>query len=114
MNPEPSDYDRGVTAGGIESRLAGHDKHFARINGSLDQVAKELNALVLAVQRLGDQAIARDATVITTASALKDAEEARRASDEQRWSPKAKTLTVLGVLIALAGLLVTVIVVLNK
>lgn len=112
-SPEPSDYQRGVTAGGIESRLAGHDKHFARINGSLDDVAGQLSALVMAVQRLGDQAIARDATVITTASALKDAEEARRNMSDQKWTPMARTLTVVGALVALAGLVVTL-VVLNR
>ncbi len=111
---EPSEYQRGVTAGGVETRLANHDKHFARINGSLEDMVRQLEALVLAVQRLGDQAVSRDATVITTASALKDAEEARRTTAEQQWSPKAKMLTVVGTLIALAGLFVAVLVVINR
>ena len=97
-------YDRGTVAGKIDARLAGHDQHFATINGSLEKVASELHELKLAVQRLGDQAVSRDATVVTTAAALKDAEDARRSKSEQTWSPFAKTITVLGVCIAALGL----------
>lgn len=105
-----SEYERGVIAGGIESRLAGHDKHFAKINGSLDEVAKQLNALALGVQRLADQAVSRDATVITTAAALKDAEEVRRNSSTQRWEPKARTIAVLTVVLAVVAIVVTLVV----
>jgi len=116
--PDPrSEYERGVETGGIISRLEGHDKHFAKINGSLDAVAEQLAALVLAVQRLGDQAVARDATVVTTALALKDANDARRTADDdhqrttdRRWTPTARLITVVTVLVALAGLVVTLIV----
>jgi hypothetical protein len=95
-------YDRGHTAGEIAARLAGHDKHFATINGSLAEVAREMHSLTLAVQRLGDQAVSRDATVITTAAALKDAEAARRDNSEHAWSPIARLLAVLGGLAAVA------------
>lgn len=104
---EPSEYDRGVTAGGIETRLSGHDKHFAAINGSLARMADELHGLKLAMQRLADQAVARDATVLTTAQALKDAEEARRSMAEQRWSPWQKTFAVLAAVSVLIGLYLT-------
>ena len=96
-------YDRGHTAGEIAERLAGHDRHFAAINGSLADVAREMHSLTLAVQRLGDQAVARDATVVTTAKALKEAEDARRAKTEQSWTPVARLLAVLGGLAALAA-----------
>jgi hypothetical protein len=96
-------YDRGHMAGEINARLAGHDRHFQTINGSLADVAKEMHGLTLAVQRLGDQAVARDATVVTTAKALKDAEDARRAQSDQSWSPFARLLAVLGGLAALAA-----------
>ena len=98
MSSESSEqaFERGSAAGKIEARLADHDKHFAKINGSLDKVAQELHDLKLAVQRLGDQAISRDATVITTAAALKDAEDARRHSADQRWSPWQKIIAVVG------------------
>jgi hypothetical protein len=83
-------FDRGAAAGEIAARLLGHDKHFEKINGSLDRVAEEMHGLKLAVQRLGDQAVSRDATVLTTAAALKDAEEARRDKTEQAWSRSRK------------------------
>lgn len=101
---QPDDaYDRGHIAGEIAARLAGHDRHFEAINGSLADIANEMHALTLAVQRLGDQAISRDATVVTTAAALKDAEDARRAKGEQTWTPFARTIAVLGGLAALAA-----------
>ena len=102
---ENADYDAGHLAGRVDARLADHDKHFAAINGSLGDIAREMHQLTLAVQRLGDQAISRDATVVTTAAALKDAEEARRGKAEQSWSPWAKTLAALGGLAALVGVL---------
>ena len=96
-------YDRGHIAGEIAARLADHDKHFAAINGSLADIARELHDQTLAVQRLGDQAEANAKTVITTAAALKDAEEARRSKGEQSWTPVARLLAVLGGLAALAA-----------
>ena len=97
-------YDRGTVAGKIDARLANHDKHFAAINGSLEKVAKEMHELTLAVQRLGDQAVSRDATVVTTAAALKDAEDARRSKSESAWSPWAKVLALVAGVVAVAGL----------
>ena len=106
-------YDRGHTAGGIAERLAGHDKHFAAINGHLGDLAEEMRGLRLAVQRLGDQAVARDATVVTTAAALRDAEEARRDKTEQAWSPVQRIYAALGAVAALAAV-VGLIVVLTR
>jgi hypothetical protein len=71
-------------------------------------VATELNSLVLAVQRLADQAVSRDATVIATAVALKDADEVRRNTSTQRWEPKARTIAVLAVVLMIVAILVTV------
>ncbi|MFC5268475.1 hypothetical protein ACFPJ1_40755 [Kribbella qitaiheensis] len=101
-------YERGTVAGKIDARLAGHDKHFATINGSLADVAKELHDLKLAVQRLGDQAVSRDATVVTTAAALKDAEDARRSKTESAWSPVAKAIAIGGVALVAIGTVLTV------
>ena len=100
------EYDRGVVAGQIDQRLAQHDKHFEQINGSLGDVARELHVMGLAVQRLADQAESRDATVIKTAAALKDAEDARRAQGETRWTPFTRVIALVG---AIAGLVVAVI-----
>jgi hypothetical protein len=105
------EYERGRAAGGIEERLAGHDKHFAAINGSLEKFveqqaryADEMHLMALALQRLADQAVARDATAATTAAALKDADEARRAQEERSWSPIAKLFAFLGALAAVAAI----------
>jgi hypothetical protein len=103
MNEE--DYQRGHLAGEIAARLADHDQHFSDINGSIKRFSDEVHQLTMAIQHLGDQAISRDATVLTTALALKDAEEARRASSESSWSPVARISTVLGAAAALAALL---------
>jgi hypothetical protein len=89
-------YDRGVAAGEIAQRLAGHDQHLAKINGSMDRVADRLDALVLAVQRLADATAADRATVVTTAAALKDADEARRATDVRHWTPFQRGIAVIG------------------
>lgn len=97
-------YDRGVVAGEIAQRLAGHDEHLSAINGSMGRVANELHELTMAVQRLADQAMARDATAVATAIALKEADEARRASSEQGWSPMARALAIIGGLAALVGI----------
>lgn len=104
-------FERGTVAGKIEARLADHDRHFSLINGSLERVASELHDLKLAVQRLGDQAVSRDATVITTAAALKDAEAARRDKADQSWSPWAKIFAglaaigvIVGIILALRGM----------
>lgn len=105
MVESPQDaYDRGAAAGRIEARLEQYDQHFAAINGSIADTARELHELTLAVQRLGDQAVSRDATVVTTAAALKDAEDARRSKDDQSWSPIARLFAGLAAAAALASL----------
>jgi hypothetical protein len=96
-------YAKGVTAGEIAARLEGHDEHLAAINGSMGRVADELHELTLAVQGLRDGAIARDATVITTAKALKDAGDVRREQSQQRWSPVTKGVAVIGGVVATIG-----------
>ena len=96
-------FERGHLAGEVAARLANHDKHFADINGHLAELAREMHEQTLALQRLADQASSRDATAVVTAKALKDADEARRAKSESSWSPMAKLLAVVAVLIAAAG-----------
>jgi hypothetical protein len=98
MQDSPSDYNRGIEVGGVLARLDGHDKHFASINGHLADMAKAMTSLDLGVQRLGDQAMAAAATVLTTASALKDADEARRDKSTAGWSPWARGMTAIGAL----------------
>jgi len=111
MGVPGDEYLRGHAAGGIEERLAGHDRHFAAINGSLEKLVvqqvrsvAQMHDLTLAIQRLADQAVARDATVITTAAALEKAEAARRDRDSEWWSPVTRVLAVIGGLAALAAI----------
>jgi len=100
--PEDGAYERGVSAGEIAQRLHDHDRHFEALNGSLGDVAAELRGLTLAVQRLGDAAESDRATVITTATALEKAAQARRDTSESRWSPTAKVIAIIGALAAVA------------
>jgi hypothetical protein len=102
-------YDAGHTAGGIDARLAQHDVHFAQINGSIARVGNELAEVKLLLQRLADSADSDRRTVVTTASALKDAEDARRSSDTDHWSPWQKLFATVGALAALGGLIALVV-----
>lgn len=96
-------FDRGHTAGEIAEQLRRHDTHFAQINGSIDRTANALEGLRLDVQRLADQAEASAATVIATAAALKDAEDARRNVADQSWSPFARVFATVAALAAVAS-----------
>lgn len=100
-------YERGEAAGQVIARLAGHDKHFASINGQLAALVKELHQLTLAVQRLGDEAIASAATAHTTATALEKADDARRKAAEHRWSPLQRLSALGGILAAMAAVITT-------
>jgi hypothetical protein len=106
-------YDRGTLAGEISARLAGHDNHFAAINGHLAALAIDVHAMSMAVQRLADQrdadiltvqttATAVEKTVRSTAEAVEDARVVRRDASEQRWSPWQKLIAVAGGVAALA------------
>ena len=101
-SPEAA-YERGQRAGEVDARLNDHDRKFEKINGSMDRFALEMKSLAMAVQRLGDQAISRDATVVTTAAALKDAEEARRDKADRKYTPMERLITALGAAGVCAG-----------
>jgi hypothetical protein len=110
MSEDRDAYDAGHTAGAIDARLAGHDAHFAKINGSIERVADEMAGMKLLLQRLADSADADRKTVVVTAAALKDAEEARRSTTNDRWSPWQKAIALItgaGALAALAALILT-------
>lgn len=107
MTIEETLYERGVRDGQVDARLRDHDLRFEKINGSMDRLAVGMESLTLVVQRLGDQAISRDATVLTTAAALKDAEEARRDKSDSKWSPFARTATLSGALTGVVGAFLT-------
>lgn len=102
------EYERGLETGAIHERLAGHDSHFAAINGHLATIALKVAELNLNVQRLFDQAAARDAAAATTANALKEANAARHALAEQHWSPWQKLFATLAGLAALVGVILAI------
>jgi hypothetical protein len=101
-------YDQGHTAGGIDARLAQHDAHFREINGSIRDVATQMASVKLLLQRLADAADSDRRTVVVTAAALKDAEDARRSQGEQRWSPWQKAIALIGACAALVGIVMLI------
>jgi hypothetical protein len=103
VSEQPDGYSLGLAAGRIAERLDGHDKHFTDINGSIGRLADEMHGMALAVQRLGQAADADRATVITTATALEKAAQARRDNSESRWSPTMRLTVIIAALAAVAG-----------
>lgn len=103
-------YERGVIAGEIAQRLLEHDRHLDRVNGSMEVVASRLNGVERGLQRISDSMDADRVTVVKTAAALKDADDARRQKDDRTWSPFAHlvmvattfaaVLTAVGVILA--------------
>jgi len=70
-------------------------------------MADELTAIRLAIQKLGDQAEARDKTVVATAVALKEAEDVRRSKTEEGWAPWTRVAAVIGGIGVLLGLILS-------
>jgi hypothetical protein len=117
---EPRGYGQGLEDGKILQRLDGHDKHFDRINGSMEKIAARLGGVELLLQQIMDKAdsraasgkadlAARDATVISVADALKKTDEARRASIDQRWTPIQRVMAVIALLVTIAVATVTIV-----
>jgi hypothetical protein len=73
----------------------------------MKDVAANLAKNNLLMQRIIDSAAADRATVLTTAKALKDADDARRDKGEQKWTPIQRLALVLGALAAVAGVTIT-------
>lgn len=114
------EYDRGVTAGEIGARLAGHDEHFAEINGQLGRLADEMSGVRLQLQRLADGITSNLATVATTATAVeKERDQTAQAVErqrrvlkdatEQRWSPLTRVGLAAGALAAIGGIVALVV-----
>lgn len=98
-------YERGVTAGDIAARLAGHEARLGALNGNLARMADEMAGVKMALQRLADQAEGRDTTATTTAKALDKANTQRWAAVERSWSPVAKLATGIGILVGILGVI---------
>lgn len=106
--PSATDYERGrdagEVAGKIDARLAGHDKHFATINGSLEKWATELHTLNMQVQRLADQATARDLAVLAAANAEREIDLTRRTHADGRWWPWQRVFAYVAAVVVVAGM----------
>jgi hypothetical protein len=100
MSEDPA-YERGR----VDATLSEHGTHLAKINGSIDRFADEVVKLTLEIQRLADSAEADRKTVLTTAKALKDADDARRDKGQQHWTPVQRLLAVLA---GLGGLIAVI------
>ncbi len=112
MSGETSEaaFDRGVTAGEIAARLANHDLHFASINGHIGDLAAEIHGMRMDTQRLADQAEASSQTLLATAAALRDAEEARTGQSSQNWTPWARGFAVLAAMATVLSIVTMIIV----
>lgn len=97
---EETARQRGREQGAIESQLAQHAEHLERINGSTERTSQNLQRLDLAMQHMIDAFAAAADTVVATAKALEEAEQARRIKSEQVWSPVQKAIAVLMMLFA--------------
>jgi hypothetical protein len=69
----------------------------------VEQHSEDIGVLKSTTQRLTDQAVARDATAIALAAALKEAEETRRTKAEQSWSPITRLFAVLTAIATIVG-----------
>jgi hypothetical protein len=76
-------YERGAVAGEISARLAGHDTHFAAINGHLAEMIVEIREMKMSMQRIEDAGDARAADHSSTGAAIKESTADRRARVEQ-------------------------------
>jgi len=74
----------------LDSRVEKHDQ--------------EIGVLKVDSQRLSEQAVARDATAVALAAALKEAETSRREKSEQTWTPFQRGIALIGGLVTLAAL----------
>jgi hypothetical protein len=79
-------HAEGVVAGRIDQRLADHDVHFTRINGSLDDVANELRELTMVVK----------ANLVSAEATEKVVGERRK----EGWSTRERLIAGAGVAVA--------------
>lgn len=74
----------------------------------LDAHDRDLESIRLAMQRLGDEAKAREAASAAALLAVKEARATERETDEKRWTPKARFWTTALSLASVVSAIVTV------
>lgn len=92
-------YIRGVTAGEIAARLAGHDKHLGAINGSLADLVVRFDGLRADVQRAADRTEESARTVAASAKAV-------RAAGERAWLPWSRIISLVAAAASLVAIIV--------
>jgi phosphoserine phosphatase len=109
---EQDAYDRGKVDGELVETVKGHGHHLARVNGSMEVVARTMAELVAGQHRIDQRMEADERTRIATADALREAVDARRQAErdaevvrEHRWTPWARTFATVG---GIAGALAAV------
>ena len=102
-------YERGAVAGEISARLAGHDKHFATINGNLVDMTKEIHDLTLAVQRMGDLMASEERTV----DKLEDAALTRQVKKDRPLMSVSQWAGIVAVVVAVLGIAITLYLIYN-
>jgi hypothetical protein len=111
MAEEPTAYDQGHEAGRVAQKLEEHDKHFKRINGSIESTGVSLRYLGEQVNKLREESRVRDERVIAAAEALASETETRRQklaevaeADDRSWVRRhgvvTALITVLGIAVA--------------
>jgi len=104
MPDDQTEYERGVAAGQVLSRLDSHDQHLNKINGSMERVADELKLLNLNVQHMADAAEADRAKAVVVAEALEKEAAKRDKLNARRWTPVDRIIGIVFALVALASL----------
>jgi TolA-binding protein len=98
----------------MEGILNNVNEKVGDLKGRVDRHEQDINMLKADTQQLRSDAVAKDLTVIATAKALSEAKEAADAAgraevaqSERRWSPFARTMTVVATGAAFCAALAT-------
>jgi hypothetical protein len=105
MPEDQTEYERGLAAGQVLSRLDSHDDHLNKINGSMERVADELKSLNLNVQHMADAAEADRARAVVVAEALEKADRTREKTAARHWTPIERMIAIGTVVVPLLALL---------
>lgn len=96
----------------MAERAANTSARVEKLETYRERDAQAIGELRLGHQQLASDAISRDATVATTAKALRDAKETQEATDraavartESKWSPITK---VFAVILAMSTIIITI------
>lgn len=110
MDNSEEAYRRGLAAGEVTAKLAQHEAHLATINGSIEGLRHEMGSLTGEVHSLRDELAGREANAEAAASALRNADDARRSEAEMSWGRFQRVFAIIATvaaLITIASVLIT-------